>query len=192
VAGTFVYAPAAGTVLPAGTQMLTATFTPTNSALYTTATASRSLVVTAASPNPVVPVGSAFVGPKNGGAWSGQLQNGRLLYNGVSYPVVGEVVTFPDCANYIVAPNGMLFQGPPPSNTCTPTGGSSPSASTFVGPKNGGAWSGQLQNGQLLYNGASYPVVNAIVTFPDCANYIVAPNGLLFQGPPASNTCTPR
>jgi len=191
MAGSFVYAPVAGTVLPAGTQTLTATFTPTNTTLYNTATASRSLVVTAAPPPPTP--GTAFVGPLNGGGWSGQLQNGRLVYNGVSYPVVNEIVTFPDCTNYIVAPNGLLFQGPPPSNACTPVGGSSPgNGSAFVGPKNGGGWSGQLQNGQLVYNGVSYPVVNEIVTFPDCTNFIVAPNGLLYEGPPPSSTCTAR
>src|SRR5207249_11261840 len=41
VAGTFVYTPAAGTVLPVGVgQTLSVTFTPTNTVSYTTATAS--------------------------------------------------------------------------------------------------------------------------------------------------------
>ena len=48
VAGTFVYAPAAGTVLAAGTQTLTVTFTPTNTTLYNSATKSVSLTVNAA------------------------------------------------------------------------------------------------------------------------------------------------
>jgi len=47
VAGTFVYTPAAGTVLPAGTQTLSVTFTPSDTADYTSATASVSLVVNA-------------------------------------------------------------------------------------------------------------------------------------------------
>jgi len=47
VLGTFAYSPAAGTVLPSGTQTLSATFTPTNATLYTTATAWMSLVVSA-------------------------------------------------------------------------------------------------------------------------------------------------
>ena len=38
VAGTFVYSPAAGTVLATGTHTLTATFTPTDTTLYNTAT----------------------------------------------------------------------------------------------------------------------------------------------------------
>lgn len=48
VPGTFVYSPAAGMVLPGGTQMLTATFTPNDTADYDTATASVTLVVSPA------------------------------------------------------------------------------------------------------------------------------------------------
>jgi hypothetical protein len=48
VPGTFVYAPAAGTVLPVGPNTLTVTFTPTNSSNYTTVTASVVLTVTPA------------------------------------------------------------------------------------------------------------------------------------------------
>ena len=46
VAGTFVYTPAAGTVLSAGNQTLSTTFTPTDATDYATATASVSLTVT--------------------------------------------------------------------------------------------------------------------------------------------------
>jgi uncharacterized protein YjdB len=45
VPGTFVYNPAAGTVLAAGTQTLNVTFTPTNTTNYTTATGSVQLTV---------------------------------------------------------------------------------------------------------------------------------------------------
>jgi len=45
VAGTFVYAPAAGTMLPAGLQTLTVTFTPNDTADYSTSTASVALTV---------------------------------------------------------------------------------------------------------------------------------------------------
>jgi hypothetical protein len=45
VTGTFVYTPAAGTVLPAGTQTLSVTFTPKSTADYTTATGTVQLVV---------------------------------------------------------------------------------------------------------------------------------------------------
>ena len=48
VAGTFVYSPASGTVLGAGSQTLSVTFTPIDTTDYNTATATVTLVVTAA------------------------------------------------------------------------------------------------------------------------------------------------
>jgi hypothetical protein len=50
VAGSFTYSPVAGTVLTAGAQTLTATFTPTDATDYTTATASVTLTVNKATP----------------------------------------------------------------------------------------------------------------------------------------------
>ena len=50
VAGAFTYTPAAGIVLTAGTHTLSVTFTPTDNADYTTATATVSLVVNQAAP----------------------------------------------------------------------------------------------------------------------------------------------
>jgi len=50
VAGTFTYSPAAETVLTAGQQTLTTTFTPTDTTDYTTATASVPLTVNQATP----------------------------------------------------------------------------------------------------------------------------------------------
>ncbi len=50
VPGSFVYSPAAKTVLPAGTHILSVTFTPSNSADYTSATASVTLQVNQATP----------------------------------------------------------------------------------------------------------------------------------------------
>ena len=51
VAGTFVYTPAAGTVLKAGSQTLSVTFTPTNTTEYTTATAIVALTVNTSKPS---------------------------------------------------------------------------------------------------------------------------------------------
>jgi len=51
VAGTFAYSPAAGTVLSAGTHTITATFTPTDTTDYKTATATVGLTVTKAVPS---------------------------------------------------------------------------------------------------------------------------------------------
>ena len=50
VAGTFTYSPLAGTVLTAGAQPLTVTFTPTDATDYTTATATVTLTVNKATP----------------------------------------------------------------------------------------------------------------------------------------------
>ena len=50
VAGTFAYTPAAGTVLKAGKQTLSATFTPTDTKTYSAATASVQLTVNQATP----------------------------------------------------------------------------------------------------------------------------------------------
>ena len=50
VAGTFVYTPAAGTVLGAGSQTLSVVFTPTDSADYSTASGSTTLTVNKATP----------------------------------------------------------------------------------------------------------------------------------------------
>jgi len=54
VPGTFVYTPAAGTVLAAGTHTLATTFTPTDSTRYTTAMAQVTLVVNAPRTTPVI------------------------------------------------------------------------------------------------------------------------------------------
>jgi hypothetical protein len=55
VAGTFAYAPAVGTVLPAGTQTLSTTFTPNDTTHYTTASASVTLTVNPAVPTKTTP-----------------------------------------------------------------------------------------------------------------------------------------
>ena len=50
VPGTYVYNPAAGALLPVGTDPLSVAFTPTNTAGYTGASATNSIVVTKATP----------------------------------------------------------------------------------------------------------------------------------------------
>ena len=60
VAGTFAYSPSAGTVLNNGQQTLQTTFTPTDTAHYTSATASVTLTV-----NPATPVISAVASSLN-------------------------------------------------------------------------------------------------------------------------------
>ena len=65
VTGTFAYSPAAGTVLPAGTQQLTVTFTPSNTTNYTSAVAQNSLTVNSGGTSGTTPVNGAC-GPANG------------------------------------------------------------------------------------------------------------------------------
>jgi hypothetical protein len=60
ISGTFVYTPAAGTVLSAGTQTLSVTFTPDDTTDYTTATQTVQLVVNQASPTITWPKPSAI------------------------------------------------------------------------------------------------------------------------------------
>lgn len=62
VAGTFVYNPTAGAILPAGTDTLSLTFIPTDNVNYTIATASVQLVVT---PEPAVQTGTWTPAPFN-------------------------------------------------------------------------------------------------------------------------------
>jgi hypothetical protein len=72
VAGMFVYSPAPNTVLPAGTQTLSTTFTPSDTTDYTTATATVQLVVTKATPTITWATPGAIV---FGTALSGTQQN---------------------------------------------------------------------------------------------------------------------
>lgn len=69
VAGTFTYSPASGTVLGAGTQTLSATFTPTDSTDYNAATTAVSFTVAKAAPTVTWPApGSIVVGTALGSA----------------------------------------------------------------------------------------------------------------------------
>jgi len=54
VSGTFSYSPVAGVVLPVGSHTINVTFTPTNSTVFTQATATTSLVVNSALPVPTI------------------------------------------------------------------------------------------------------------------------------------------
>lgn len=63
VAGTFSYSPPSGTLLPVGTNTLTATFTPADTANYDSATATNPLTVTKATPTILLETGTwAYTG----------------------------------------------------------------------------------------------------------------------------------
>ena len=81
-----LYSPAAGTVLPAGTQQLTVTFTPSNTTDYMSAVASNSLTVTPGSTGPT-PVNGAC-GPANG-TTANVAPSANLCTAGTASPVTG-------------------------------------------------------------------------------------------------------
>src|SRR3979411_3464604 len=92
VAGTFVYTPAAGSVPAVGTDTLAVTFTPTDAASYTTATATVQIVVGKATPvitwaNPAgIPYGTALSGTELNATTT---VAGSLVYS----PAVGAILT---------------------------------------------------------------------------------------------------
>jgi hypothetical protein len=175
VPGTLLYTPAAGTVMNivGAAQQLRVDFTPADAVRYTTA--SKTVTID------VVDAAAGFDGPTQGGGWVGQLQDGNLIYNGVSYPVINAVVTFPDCSTYWVAPNGMLFVGAPPAVGCVPVGGPPPSG--FQGPPQTGVWVGQANQAGTLFNymGTDYAMVNGVVTFPDNTRYAIVAGKYMYR-----------
>ena len=70
VPGNFAYTPAAGTVLSVGAQTLSATFMPTDSTDYTTATATQTLLVSAVLSAPAVKPAGDVIANRFTAAWS--------------------------------------------------------------------------------------------------------------------------
>ncbi|HMD37508.1 MAG TPA: LamG-like jellyroll fold domain-containing protein, partial [Vicinamibacterales bacterium] len=117
VAGTFVYAPPAGTVLGAGTHTLTATFTPSDAANYQTASANRPITVTRANPQvtwyapaPIVygtPLGAAQLSAtaNTSGTFTYSPSAGTVL--GAGTHVVSVSFTPDDAANYNAGSAGV-------------------------------------------------------------------------------------
>jgi hypothetical protein len=90
VPGTFAYAPAAGTVFKAGTQMLSVTFTPADSNTYTAAVASVPLIVTQDAPIITWPTPAAIT--KGAALSSAQLDATATVPGRFSYtPAAGTV-----------------------------------------------------------------------------------------------------
>jgi alpha-tubulin suppressor-like RCC1 family protein len=132
VPGTFVYTPAAGTVLSAGNQGLSVTFTPTDTTDYATATASVTLRVNQATPSITWNTPSAVT---YGTVLSAVQLNSTASYNSTSVPgtyvytpVAGTVlsagsqtlsVTFTpsDATDYATATASVMLQ----VNQATPT-----------------------------------------------------------------------
>ncbi len=83
VPGTYVYTPPSGTVLPVGTNPLSVTFTPSNTAAYTTVSATNSIVVTQATPIINWPTPAAIA---QGTALSGTQLDATATFQGASLP----------------------------------------------------------------------------------------------------------
>jgi hypothetical protein len=94
VPGTYVYTPPATTVLPVGTNPLSVTFTPTNTAAYTTVSGTNSILVTQATPIITWPTPAAIA---QGTALSGTQLDATASYQGASLP---------GTYNYTVLPAG--------------------------------------------------------------------------------------
>jgi hypothetical protein len=88
VPGTFAYTPAAGTVLPIGSQTLTATFTPTDTTDYKAATATVTLIVNG-QPISLLLTSSALSGTTTAGA----MVTFQVQDPGTELPA-GEIITF--------------------------------------------------------------------------------------------------
>ena len=89
VPGTFRYSPAAGTVLPAGAgQVLSVTFTPTDTYDYTTVTATNAITV-----NPSSTTGSALVATEYLSRMAGSINVQVTVANTGSVAVTGVVLT---------------------------------------------------------------------------------------------------
>ena len=122
VPGTFVYAPAGGTVPAAGTRTLTTIFTPTDTANFTTATASVTITVSDTTPPTVVVSPNAIVEA------TGRVGAAYFFGASANDPVDGSVgVT-------CIPPSGTTFPLGATTVTCTATdlNGNSGSASFIL------------------------------------------------------------
>lgn len=111
-AGTFVYAPVAGTVLTAGSHTLNVTFTPTDSTDYTTATASVTLVVSQATPTIVWPTPAPVAA---GTVLSNTQLDATAMSNGAS--VAGTYVYVPPAGTVLSAGPHTLTVSFTPTDT---------------------------------------------------------------------------
>lgn len=116
VPGSFAYSPPAGTVLAAGTQTLSVTFTPTNVAAYNSAQASVSITVNPAPappPPPPPPSLDAYVYVSSGTGNSDSVYALGIFSDGSLAPVNGSPFT---AAGAIQATNGKYLFGSDASN----------------------------------------------------------------------------
>jgi hypothetical protein len=116
VAGSFVYTPGAGTVLPAGSYTLSTTFTPTNTTAYTTATKSVTQVVNA----PVGPTTPVITWPTPAPITQGTALSATQL--NATTTVAGSFVYTPGAGTVLPAGSYTLSTTFTPTNTTLYTG----------------------------------------------------------------------
>jgi hypothetical protein len=210
VAGTFVYLPPAGTVLSAGSQALSVTFTPTDTTDYTTATATVTLAVnkatptlTWATPAPIT-YGTALDSTQLNATAS---VPGTFVYSPAAGAVPGGgsrtlSVTFTptDTTDYTKATASVTLQ----VNAATPTiTWATPAAITY-GTALGGAqlnataaYNGASVGGSFVYTppkgtvlGAGTQTLSAVFTPNNTANYTTASASVTLQVNPATPKIT--
>ncbi|HZR27543.1 MAG TPA: FG-GAP-like repeat-containing protein, partial [Terriglobales bacterium] len=205
VPGTFVYNPAAGTILPAGSQTLSVTFTPTDTINYTTATATVPLIVTQAPLTITASNALRAYGQDNPALTGivGATQNGDVItatYSTTANPAspVGTYTIIPTPAgaalsNYsVILVNGRLLVNPASLNITAlnasrPYGSPNPVLNAFI--------DGVANNDNITVTGSSsaspasavgtYPIV-PVLSDPDnrLVNYRVSStNGVLTVAP---------
>lgn len=105
-AGTFVYSPAIGSVLNAGSQTLSATFTPTDTTDYTMASATTSIIVAKATPVlAFAPIATQSYGAAPVAVTASSASSGTIVYSVVSGPVTvsGNMVTITGAGTVVLS-----------------------------------------------------------------------------------------
>ena len=167
VPGTFVYAPVSGTVLGAGSQTLSVTFTPTDTTNYNAATATVTLTVTGAAAD--------FTWTDTGGTTVAVLAGQNASYTFAAAPV--GVGTFSSQVSFACSGLPTLTTGGPgascgfsPATIAAGATGTPPVKVTLtittIGPNSGTqsgsqavlrtAWTLRLRSGQALGGGRAY------------------------------------
>ena len=163
VAGTFTYTPAAGAVLSAGTQILSVTFTPTDTTDYTTATQTAQLVVSQAVPAITWPTPAAIT-------YGTPLTSNQLdaTASALGAPSVPGTFTYTPAAGTVLSAGTQTL-----SVTFTPTDTTDYTTAT--------------QTAQLVVNKASQTID---FTLPATVGYGTAPISLTATGGSSGNTVT--
>jgi trimeric autotransporter adhesin len=213
VPGTFTYTPAVGTMLQAGNQPLSVTFTPTDTTDYATATATVTLQVTAAAPpaTPVTPtltfapIASQMYGNAPLTVSATSASNGAVTYTVVSGPatVASNLVTLTGVGTVVLSASQAAsgnYTAATASTSFTVTTGFTITAGSGAGTGSGGsvASATTVPGGAVTYTltmaptGTVYPdaVVFSATGLPAGATAIFSPAMIPANSPVAPFTLT--